>query len=129
MKKLFISLLAIFAISFASIALPTTTYAITSGDICTSNATYEAKTAAGCYGDSTKIEDVIINVINGVVGVFGIVATVFIIVGGVGYMTSNGDSGKVEKAKKTILYAVIGLIVSVLAFAIVNFVVANVINS
>jgi len=129
MKKLFISLLAIFAISFASIALPTTTYAITSGDICTSNATYEAKTAAGCYGDSTKIEDVIINVINGVVGVFGIVAAVFIIVGGVGYMTSNGDSGKVEKAKKTILYAVIGLIVSVLAFAIVNFVVANVINS
>lgn len=129
MKKPFISLLAIFAISFASIALPTTTYAITSGDICTSNATYEAKTAAGCYGDSTKIEDVIINVINGVVGVFGIVATVFIIVGGVGYMTSNGDSGKVEKAKKTILYAVIGLIVSVLAFAIVNFVVANVINS
>ena len=129
MKKPFISLLAIFAISFASIALPTTTYAITSGDICTSNATHEAKTAAGCYGDSTKIEDVIINVINGVVGVFGIVATVFIIVGGVGYMTSNGDSGKVEKAKKTILYAVIGLIVSVLAFAIVNFVVANVINS
>lgn len=129
MKKLFISLLAIFAISFASIALSTTTYAITSGDICTSNATYEAKTAAGCYGDSTKIEDVIINIINGVVGVFGIVAAVFIIVGGVGYMTSNGDSGKVEKAKKTILYAVIGLIVSVLAFAIVNFVVANVINS
>ena len=43
-------------------------------------------------------------------------------------MTSAGDPGKVKKAKDTILYGVIGLVVCVLAFAIVNFVIANIIG-
>ena len=50
----------------------------------------------------------------------GIVAAVFIVVGGFNYMTSAGDAGKVAKAKNTIIYALIGLVVCVLAFAIVN---------
>ena len=44
-------------------------------------------------------------------------------------MTSAGDTTKLEKAKKTILYAVIGLAITVLSFAIVNFVIKNVIES
>lgn len=36
-------------------------------------------------------------------------------------MTSSGDATKVQKARQTILYAVIGLVVCALAFAIVNF--------
>ena len=44
-------------------------------------------------------------------------------------MTSAGDPGKTKKAKDTILYAVIGLIICVLAFAIVNFVIGGIINS
>ncbi len=88
----------------------------------------EVKAANGCGGAVADIKDVAINVINGVVAVLGLVAVVFIIVGGINYMTSAGDSGKVEKAKKTILYSVIGLVICVLAFAIVNFVVANVIK-
>ena len=43
-------------------------------------------------------------------------------------MTSSGEAAKVEKAKKTILYGLIGLVICVLAFAIVNFVIDNVIN-
>jgi len=42
-------------------------------------------------------------------------------------MTSNGDATKLEKAKKTILYACIGLAICVLAFAIVNFVIDKII--
>lgn len=64
-------------------------------------------------------------IINAVIGVLGIVAVVVIIIGGVTYMTSSGDAGKVKKAKDTILYGVIGLIVVALAFAIVNFVIGN----
>ena len=45
--------------------------------------------------------------------------------GGIKYATSAGDSNKVTAAKNTILYAVIGLAVAVLAFAIVNFVVSH----
>lgn len=44
-------------------------------------------------------------------------------------MTSTGDAPKVKKARDTILYAVIGLAVCVLAFIIVNFVINNILSS
>ncbi|MDO5452003.1 MAG: hypothetical protein Q4F56_02855 [Candidatus Saccharibacteria bacterium] len=78
-------------------------------------------------GGSTDLEGNIINIINGVIAVLGLVAVVIIIVGGIQYMTSTGDAGKVKKAKDTILYGIIGLIVCILAFAIVNFVISNII--
>lgn len=64
-------------------------------------------------------------IINVVIGVIGFVAVAFIIFGGIQYTTSAGDPGKVKKAKDTILYGIIGLVVSMLAYAIVNFVLAN----
>ena len=63
------------------------------------------------------------NIINWIVGVAGLVAVVVVIIGGVTYMTSNGDPGKVKKGKDTILYGIIGLLICALAFAIVNFVI------
>ena len=71
----------------------------------------------------------IINIINGVIGVLGLVCVIVVIIGGVNYMTSSGDAGKVKKAKDTILYGLIGLAVCILAFAIVNFVIANIIGN
>lgn len=79
------------------------------------------------YGGDTDLTGNIINIINGVLGVLSLVAVVVVIIGGVNYMTSSGDAGKVKKAKDTILYGVIGLAVCVLAFAIVNFVISNII--
>ena len=66
------------------------------------------------------------NILNIIIGSLGVIAVIVIIIGGVLYMTSSGDRGKVKKAKDTILYGVIGLIICVLAAAIVNFVIANV---
>lgn len=63
--------------------------------------------------------------INTLLYVIGIIAVIVIIVGAIRYVTSDGDSNKVSSAKNTILYAVIGLVVAMLAFAIVNFVVAQ----
>ncbi len=54
--------------------------------------------------------------------IVGIIAVVMIILGGVNYATSQGDPQKVKKGKDTILYGIIGLVVVILAFAIVNFV-------
>lgn len=86
--------------------------------------------ANGCNGaTSTDLSEIIVNIITGVVGALGIVAAIVIVIGGVNYMTSAGDSGKLQKAKNTILYAVVGLIISVLAFAIVNFVIRNIIEA
>ena len=80
-------------------------------------------------GDGTNtLWDNIKNIINAVIGVLGIVCVVVIIIGGINYMTSAGDAGKVKKAKDTILYGVIGLVICVLAFAIVNFVLANILG-
>lgn len=78
---------------------------------------------------TTTLDTSVLNIINAVIGVLGIVAVVVIIIGGVQYMTSSGDAGKVKKAKDTILYGIIGLVVVILAFAIVNFVIANLIGS
>ena len=65
-------------------------------------------------------------IINVILGVLGLVAVVVIILGGVQYTTSAGDPGKVKKAKDTILYGIVGLVVALLAFAIVNFVLSGI---
>jgi len=55
----------------------------------------------------------------------GAVSVIMLIVGGIRYVLSGGDSTAVTAAKNTILYAVIGIIVALLAYAIVNFVVTS----
>lgn len=55
----------------------------------------------------------------------GAIAVLAIIFGGVRYVTSTGDAARVKQAKDTILYGIIGLVVSILAFAIVQFVIQN----
>jgi len=65
-------------------------------------------------------------IINVALGVIAVVAVGFIIVGGLQYTTSQGDPGKIAKAKNTIMYSIIGLVVALLAFAIVNFVLTNI---
>lgn len=67
-------------------------------------------------------------IINAVIAVLGFVCVVVMIVGGVNYMTSAGDTNKVTKAKNTILYGLIGLVICVLSFAVVNFVITNIIS-
>jgi multisubunit Na+/H+ antiporter MnhB subunit len=52
----------------------------------------------------------------------GAISVIMLIIGGIRYTVSAGDSGNVTAAKSTIMYAIIGLIVAFLAFAIVNWV-------
>jgi len=65
------------------------------------------------------------NIINFLLYAGGVVAVVMIIVAGLQMTTSAGDSGAVAKAKKTLTWAVVGLIVMILAYAIVNFVIGK----
>ena len=57
--------------------------------------------------------------------IVGAVAVIMIIIGGIRYVISGGDSSQVSAAKNTILYALVGVIVAILAYAAVNFVVAS----
>ncbi len=61
-------------------------------------------------------------VVNILLYILGAVAVVMIVIGGIRYTTSNGDSSNMTSAKNTILYAVVGLVVALMAYAIVNFV-------
>ncbi|HET6746687.1 MAG TPA: hypothetical protein VFH06_01120 [Candidatus Saccharimonadales bacterium] len=57
--------------------------------------------------------------------IIGAISVIMLIIGGIRYTVSNGDSAAVTSAKNTILYAVIGIVVSILAYALVNFVVSS----
>lgn len=63
-------------------------------------------------------------IVNTLLYVLGMVAVIMIVIGGIRYTTSNGDAGSIKGAKDTILYSVVGLVVAILAYAIVNFVIS-----
>lgn len=65
-------------------------------------------------------------VINVILALLGIIAVVMIILGGINFITSQGDPTKTKKGRDTILYGIIGLVVALLAYAIVNFVLTNI---
>ena len=60
--------------------------------------------------------------------VIGAVSVIMLIIGGIRYTISQGDQNAVTSAKNTILYAVIGLVVAILAYAAVNFVIGSFAN-
>ena len=55
--------------------------------------------------------------------ILGMLSVVMLIIGGFKFVASNGDSSIINSAKNTILYAIVGLAVALLAYAIVNFVI------
>ncbi len=71
---------------------------------------------------ATLSGETVTRVINIMLYAVGIISVVMLIWGGIRYATSAGDSAKVTAAKNTVMYAVIGLVVAIFAFAIVNFV-------
>ena len=75
---------------------------------------------SGAAGGKT-VEGYVGNVISAIFGIGGVIAVVVIIIGGVFYMTAQGDPGKITKAKNCIFGGVIGLVICLLAFAIVTF--------
>jgi len=78
--------------------------------------------------NTVSFEEIIRNVINVILSIIGIVSVIMIILGGVRYSTSQGESDKTKSARLTIQFAIIGLIVTILAFAIVNFVLGALID-
>ena len=74
--------------------------------------------ATGC----TTANELVTHSIQWIIGIAGIVAVTFVIIGAIGYITSSGDSNKLQKAKNTILYALIGLAIVGFAEVITAFV-------
>jgi hypothetical protein len=75
----------------------------------------QAATLFGTAGIFTTVTNVLLFVV-------GAISVIMIVIGGLRYVLSGGDSSNVTTAKNTILYAIVGLVVAMLAYAIVNFV-------
>jgi len=69
--------------------------------------------------DAGNLISVLVNVLLFLVGTLSVI---MIIVSGIWYVTSTGDAGKVTRAKNTLMYSVIGLVIAFIAFAVVNWV-------
>lgn len=85
-----------------------------------------------CPGEDVaenRVNSIITTVINIFSLIVGVVAVVMIIIGGLKYITSGGDSGNITSAKNTLLYAIIGLVIVALAQIIVRFVLAQATNT
>ncbi len=65
-------------------------------------------------------------ILNTITFVIGAVSVLMVVIGGLRYTISNGDSAGVTSAKNTIIYALVGLAIAVMANAIVNFVLTNI---
>jgi uncharacterized membrane protein YjgN (DUF898 family) len=126
MKKLkigIVSLLSVFAL--AGVATPALAQ---SGECSASQSPAQCikqgvTKSGGQSGDNAiDLGDRIKTIVNMILYILGAIAVIMIVIGGVRYTTSGGDAGGVSGAKNTIIYAVVGLVIAILAYAIVNFV-------
>lgn len=123
MKKYITRTLATFSVLvalFISAAVPTVSVgAIDLYPTCNGS----NKNTAVCKSNDDDAGALVKTVVNTLLYVLGVIAVIMIIVGGIRYATSGGDASGIKGGKDTVLYAVIGLVVAMLAWAIVNFVV------
>ena len=85
--------------------------------------TNSAGTACGSVCGNASATVLIGHITNALIYLVGAVAVIMIIVGGLLYVTSSGDPSRQKRARETITYAVVGVVVAIISFAIVNFVI------
>ena len=117
MKQIIIALALV--VGMGALAAPVSVGAVDVFQPCTTG----GSTGAVCAGKGENAKKIIGTIVNTLLFLVGVTSVIVIIIGGIMYTTSGGDSGGVTKAKNTILYAVVGLVVAFMAFAIVNWVV------
>lgn len=83
---------------------------------------------AGNTGGATDFRTLLLQFLNFFLGFLGLLAVLLVIYGGFLYMTAAGDDGKTENGKKVILYAVVGIIIILISFALVNTLISGLAN-
>ena len=76
-----------------------------------------------------QVESFIRNIIKVIAGLAGLIATAFFVIGGLGYITSSGNPEHMERSKRTLIWAGVGLAIVIAAFVISNIIVAIATNS
>lgn len=93
--------------------------------VCSGVVLEDGKTCDTIAAGAKDPTDTVKQALNLFTAIIGIIAVVMMLIGGVKYMTSQGEAAQTNNAKNTILYALIGLVVAALAQVIVRFVLAK----
>lgn len=114
-------LLAFLAVAILNVAFVSTSFA---ADLTIQGGANSAKGSdqvANLFGNS----GIFSTITNTLLFILGAISVIMIIIGGLRYVISGGDSAAVSAAKNTILYAIVGVIVAILAYAVINFVIGS----
>ncbi len=131
-KRIAISLMVAFGLAVPALVPAAVSAQDINDNLCNGANLNFGSDAAGCEGDTdisgagNQVDNIIKTVIDILSLAVGVVSVIMIIVGGLRYVISSGESGSVTSAKNTILYAVVGLVIVALAQIIVRFVVGEV---
>ena len=125
MKKVSVILASLLALPVIAFGVTTLVADSASAQLNLESGINSAK-GTGAPDNVTEDDGLIKKVVNLLLWAIGIVSVIMIIIGGIRYATSNGDSNQVTAAKNTIMYAVIGLVIAIFAYAIVNFVLTQI---
>ena len=125
-KKFSIGLTAVLALALtASAFISAPTYAAGDCDYKKGLSGAVDKDCSQGDGQATSLFDqdgVVNTIINTALFIVGILSVIMIIYSGIRYVTAHGDKSQVESAKNTLMYAVVGLVISIVAYAIVQWV-------
>lgn len=94
------------------------------GDACAVD-----KTSSLCNDTGDKLfgpNSIWTKIVNTLIYITGAISVIMIVIGGMRFVLSAGDASGTKSARETIIYAVIGLVVAVMAYAIVNFVLSRI---
>jgi hypothetical protein len=122
MKKLFLALLLSVSVCFGGTAV----VAAAPTDGAKQTICAQVNQVQGTCGDTSGVKRVIAAAINILSIIVGVAAVIMIVIAGMKYVTSGGDSSSIASAKNTLIYAIVGLIVTALAQFIVRFVLGSV---
>jgi len=119
-KQSLYGLVAVLAISVAMFAVPSVGAADALSGACAAD-----PTASVCATQTNDFNSIVTIIVNTLLFLIGAISVLMVIVGAFMYTTSGGDSAQLTKAKNTIIYSIVGLVVAALAYAIVTYVVSQ----
>jgi hypothetical protein len=126
-----LSMLLGFCVPAAALAASATGGVVTadcsSATDCVNQGVGETCTGSSCSGTTNNgsLTGVIKTVLDILSAVVGVAAVIMIVIGGFRYVLSGGDSNATTGAKNTIIFAIVGLIIAILAQVLVQFVLAK----
>jgi hypothetical protein len=76
--------------------------------------------AAGVIEDAPTIPYLLMNILNFLLQIFGLVAIIALVISGIFYLTAGGDEDRIKSAKKSVLYSIVGIVVALMGMIIIR---------